>query len=239
MRLVASTAAVLFGVPLLALGSSVTSPALTINNNHKTAHASIARSNAPTPPPAVATPQPDTVVTVQSGDNLTKIADANSSTALRVFYANTSIQKPDLIYPGEQLRIPTADEQLAARPVPADTQVQTPADTPAPAPAAPQTTEAASYTAPQPQPVAVATSATNTSAWDRLAACESSGNWAANTGNGFYGGLQFTLSSWEAVGGTGLPSNASKAEQIARAQMLQARQGWGAWPVCSVKVGLR
>ena len=75
--------------------------------------------------------------------------------------------------------------------------------------------------------------------WDRLAACEAGGNWSINTGNGYYGGLQFSLSSWRAVGGSGLPSNASKSEQIRRGEMLRARQGWGAWPACSRKLGLR
>lgn len=77
------------------------------------------------------------------------------------------------------------------------------------------------------------------SVWDRLAACESGGRWDAATGNGFWGGLQFTLSSWAAVGGTGLPSAASREEQISRAVRLQAIQGWGAWPACSRKLGLR
>src|SRR5262249_35817350 len=75
--------------------------------------------------------------------------------------------------------------------------------------------------------------------WDRLAACESGGNWAINTGNGFYGGLQVTLGSWRAVGRQGYPNQASKAEQIARAKILQARQGWGAWPACTIKLGIR
>lgn len=75
--------------------------------------------------------------------------------------------------------------------------------------------------------------------WDKLAQCESSGNWASNTGNGFYGGIQFTISSWHAVGGSGLPSNASREEQIMRGKLLLARQGWGAWPACSRKLGLR
>ena len=57
--------------------------------------------------------------------------------------------------------------------------------------------------------------------WDRLAECESSGTWDINTGNGFYGGVQFTLSSWQAVGGEGYPHQASKAEQIKRAEILQ------------------
>lgn len=75
--------------------------------------------------------------------------------------------------------------------------------------------------------------------WDRLAQCESGGNWADNTGNSFYGGIQFTLSSWRSVGGTGLPSNASRSEQIKRGILLQKDQGWRAWPVCSRKIGLR
>ncbi|MEU3894168.1 resuscitation-promoting factor Rpf [Micrococcus luteus] len=74
--------------------------------------------------------------------------------------------------------------------------------------------------------------------WDRLAECESNGTWDINTGNGFYGGVQFTLSSWQAVGGEGYPHQASKAEQIKRAEILQDMQGWGAWPLCSQKLGL-
>jgi uncharacterized protein YabE (DUF348 family) len=77
------------------------------------------------------------------------------------------------------------------------------------------------------------------SVWDRLAGCESGGNWHINTGNGFYGGVQFTLSTWHAYGGSGLPSNASREQQIAIAQKLQASAGWGQWPACSGKLGLR
>ena len=73
----------------------------------------------------------------------------------------------------------------------------------------------------------------------RLSLCESGGNWAINTGNGFYGGLQFTLSSWRAVGGTGMPHLASKDEQISRAIRLLRVQGWGAWPACSSRLGYR
>ena len=68
--------------------------------------------------------------------------------------------------------------------------------------------------------------------WEAVAQCESGGNWNINTGNGYYGGVQFSQSSWAAVGGTGLPSNASKSEQIQRAEALYAIQGAGAWPVC-------
>jgi len=70
-------------------------------------------------------------------------------------------------------------------------------------------------------------------AWlERVAHCESGGRWHINTGNGFYGGLQFTLSSWRAVGGSGYPHQATKLEQMYRAVRLLRIQGRGAWPVC-------
>jgi LysM repeat protein len=86
---------------------------------------------------------------------------------------------------------------------------------------------------------APAASADTGSAWDRLAQCESSGNWAINTGNGFSGGLQFTPSTWRAFGGQGLAHHASREQQIAVAERVLSKQGWGAWPACSRKLGLR
>jgi nucleoid-associated protein YgaU len=77
--------------------------------------------------------------------------------------------------------------------------------------------------------------AASISTWDRVAQCESSGNWHINTGNGYYGGLQFSLSTWRGYGGSGMPQNASKSEQIRIAEKVLAGQGWGAWPVCSVR----
>lgn len=74
--------------------------------------------------------------------------------------------------------------------------------------------------------------------WDALAQCESGGNWAINTGNGFSGGLQFTPSTWAAFGGTGSPESASREQQIAVAERVQAGQGWGAWPSCAAQLGL-
>jgi LysM repeat protein len=68
--------------------------------------------------------------------------------------------------------------------------------------------------------------------WDAVAACESGGNWAINTGNGFFGGLQFTLSTWHANGGVGMPQNASRQSQITVADRVLQTQGIGAWPVC-------
>jgi resuscitation-promoting factor RpfB len=77
------------------------------------------------------------------------------------------------------------------------------------------------------------------SVWDDLAECESGGNWSINTGNGYYGGLQFSLSTWRAYGGSGYPHEASREEQIRIAKKLQADAGWGSWPACSSKLGLR
>ena len=79
--------------------------------------------------------------------------------------------------------------------------------------------------------------AASTGVWDRVAACESGGDWSIDTGNGYYGGLQFSLSTWHAYGGSGSPADASKGTQIAVAEKVLAGQGWGAWPVCSVKAG--
>jgi resuscitation-promoting factor RpfB len=71
------------------------------------------------------------------------------------------------------------------------------------------------------------------SVWDRIAQCESGGNWAANTGNGYYGGLQFNLSTWQANGGSGRPDQNSREQQIAVAERVRdASGGYGAWPVC-------
>ena len=75
--------------------------------------------------------------------------------------------------------------------------------------------------------------------WDALAQCESGGNWAANTGNGYYGGLQFSLQTWQAFGGSGMPNENSAGAQIAVAERVLASQGWGAWPSCSSQLGFR
>jgi resuscitation-promoting factor RpfE len=68
--------------------------------------------------------------------------------------------------------------------------------------------------------------------WDAVAACESGGNWGIATGNGYYGGLQFTMGTWRSNGGTGSPHNASREEQIRVAENVLRTQGIGAWPTC-------
>ena len=91
-------------------------------------------------------------------------------------------------------------------------------------------------------PVALAgnaEAATSSAKWDRIAQCESGGNWGTASGNGYYGGLQFSPRTWKAYGGTGLPHRASKSQQIAVAERILAAQGWKAWPACSKRAGYR
>lgn len=164
------------------------------------------------------------MVTVKSGDYLDKIAKANKTTYPRLYAANPKVKDPNLIYPGQKLRIPTAKEKLVDR----DTGKVTKTSN-----------DNQAYASRYSPPSNVRYSApASGSVWDRLAQCESGGNWNINTGNGYYGGLQFSLGTWQGAGGSGLPSQASRAEQIHRAQIVQSRSGWGAWPACAARLGL-
>jgi resuscitation-promoting factor RpfB len=81
--------------------------------------------------------------------------------------------------------------------------------------------------------------ASGNSVWDALAQCESGGNWAINTGNGYYGGLQFSLGTWQSYGGPGMPHQQSRETQIAIAEKVRAATGgYGSWPHCSQSLGL-
>src|SRR3954452_12555698 len=86
-------------------------------------------------------------------------------------------------------------------------------------------------------PLAIAATPASATNWDAIAQCESGGNWSINTGNGYYGGLQFTQSTWKAYGGTGSAQGASREQQIAVAERVLQGQGIGAWPVCGKKAG--
>ncbi|NUL49184.1 cell wall function protein [Cellulosimicrobium funkei] len=121
---------------------------------------------------------------------------------------------------------------------------QKPEPAPAPAPSR-STTESSSESSSSSSSSASSASqatAPTSGAWQALAQCESGGNWSINTGNGYYGGLQFSASSWAGAGGTQyapLPHQATPAEQIATAEVLRANGGWGHWPACSAQLGLR
>lgn len=142
----------------------------------------------------------------------------------------------------------TTTTSTTAPPTTTTTTAPPPPPTTTTAPLPPPPTTAPPTTAPPPPPTTAApapapaparAAVPNGSVWDQLAQCEAGGNWATNTGNGYYGGLQFSASSWHAVGGSGLPHQASRATQIAMGERLRASQGWGAWPACSAKLGLR
>ena len=211
------TAAIIFGAGALsaqAYAQAANSPVIV---------AQIGINRPPISPPDVPkaksaeTPTSSNVV-VKPGENLSMIGEAHATTPTRLFDANTQIKDPNFIYPGDTIRIPAANEQLPSRVV---------------VPVAVQTSQRPAVAAARPGVGTI-----DGGVWDRLAQCESGGNWAINTGNGFYGGLQFTAATWHAVGGSGLPNQASKAEQIMRGQILQARSGWGQWPACAAKLGL-
>jgi hypothetical protein len=98
------------------------------------------------------------------------------------------------------------------------------------------------FSAPAPTHQAVASSSNSSASggvWAALRQCESGGNYSTNTGNGYGGAYQFSQSTWSSVGMSGSPSSASPAQQDAAAQKLQAQSGWGPWPACSAKLGLR
>ena len=113
--------------------------------------------------------------------------------------------------------------------------------------AVPTTTTVPPTTVPPPPittPPTISATVIEGDVWYRLAMCESSlgtgaPQWGINTGNGYYGGLQFSLGTWQSVGGTGYPHEHSAATQIEKGKILQARDGWGQWPACSIKLGLR
>jgi resuscitation-promoting factor RpfE len=137
---------------------------------------------------------------------------------------------------------PNAAPVADAAPAPADLP-PAPDAPPAPAPDAPPAPEAPEAPAPAPEAPAPADDAPAPEEapapkraysvnWDAIAGCESGGNWAISTGNGYSGGLQFTSSTWRSNGGAGSPNGASREEQIRVAENVLHSQGIGAWPVC-------
>jgi LysM repeat protein len=177
--------------------------------------------------------------TVHAGDTLSAIAAHEYGRAAdwpAVWWANRhQVKNPSLIATGQRLALPASGTvapwlaRAATAAIPAA----------APAPAKPSSAPAAASSAPAdpapaPAPAPAASSAGGVN-WSAIAACESGGNWSADTGNGFYGGLQFAEGTWLGYGGGQYASSAnlaSPAEQIAVAERVLAGQGIGAWPVC-------
>jgi LysM repeat protein len=177
--------------------------------------------------------------TVKPGDTLSSIAKHEYGRAAdwpALWWANRQkVSNPSMIMVGERLQVPGSHHvgpwltraALAAIPAP---------PAPAPVAVAPAPSEGAGTvvtgTAPAAAPAPASTGGVD---WSAIAACESGGNWGANTGNGFYGGLQFTEQTWLGYGGGQYAPSADQAsasQQIAVAQQVLGGQGIGAWPVC-------
>lgn len=176
--------------------------------------------------PLQPTPPAPVIVEVIKGDSLTKIAQVHNVTVQRLFDANAFIANPSVINPGDKIRIPDASETIAVRPMPA----------PTPKPVASKPRASAS------KPIAgTPVDVADGSVWDRLARCESGGNWAINTGNGYYGGLQFNAGTWLSNGGgqyAPYAHLATREQQIDIASRLHAARGFKPWPSCARKLGL-
>jgi len=174
--------------------------------------------------------------TIRPGDTLSQIAARAYGSAAdwpALWWANRrQVPDPDLITAGQRLALPSSHQVppwLARAALAA-----TAAARPAPAAAA-GATAAPAAPAQASSPAPASSGGVN---WSAIAACESGGNWAASTGNGFYGGLQFTEQTWLGYGGGRYASSANlatPAQQIAVAQNVLAGQGIGAWPVCGAR----
>jgi LysM repeat protein len=181
---------------------------------------------------AATTDQKRKKVTVKQGDTLSKIAKKAKLSSWRpVWDLNKKIKHPNLIYPGQKLLLPAKGEKVKHRPLPALAVTRVVSQERAAAPSS-SSSQRSTVTRSAAAPA-------GGGVWDRLAQCESGGNWGINTGNGYSGGLQFSPGTWAANGGSGSAHNASRAEQIRVAERVRASQGWGAWPACSAKLGLR
>lgn len=158
---------------------------------------------------------------VVAGDTLGDIARDHGSTVARIAAAN-AIPNPDRIRVGQRLRIPLPTGEAAT--------------------VAPNAAQCHAM----PDRCGIAAGANNSDPLARhfplrhekarrVVLCESGGDWAVNTGNGYYGGWQFDLATWRSVDGAGLPSDASADEQTMRARILWERRGWQPWPKCGLR----
>ena len=176
-----------------------------------------AESATQTPQP-VEPPAPKEHV-VAAGDSLSMIAEAEKLDSWRPLWnANPQLENPDLVYEGQKLMVPTTP--VADRPLPAAVVAQQ------------QPVYGANTSMTRQQaPKVSADYAQGAGGWAAgVRQRESGGNYATNTGNGYYGAYQFNAGTWRGVGGTGLPSDASPAEQDMRAQMLYNQRGCSPWP---------
>ncbi len=170
----------------------------------------------------------------ESGDlytGETKVVEAGSAGVQRTSYTTT-------LADGQEIARATTGEETVSEAV---DRVVLKGTKPRPAPApSPSRSSSGGSSAPRASsPSTPSAPVAGGSVWDSIAQCESGGNWSINTGNGYSGGLQFAAGTWRAYGGSGSAHQNSREQQIAVAQRVQAAQGWGAWPACTRKLGLR
>jgi hypothetical protein len=180
-------------------------------------------------PMTLATETPDAPET----QALIDAAQAPTVIAARGSLSQRDAISPALTTPADPGSVPPENLDAGTLPVPGSAPMEATLFSVATPRAAPSTPAAA---APSSGPFVV-----DEATWDRLAQCESSGNWAINTGNGYYGGLQFDLGTWAAYGGTAFaerPDLATREQQITVAEALYAKRGFQPWPACRVKLGL-
>ena len=179
------------------------------------AMAGSAHAATATPAAAPKAPEPQHHI-VASGESLSTIASDFKLESWRPLWnANPSLTNPDLISEGQDLVIPNTP--TTDRPLPEVA-------------AAPVQQAAVSYQPTQRKVAAAPAPAASGDRFARIRAAESGGNYATNTGNGYYGAYQFSQGTWQSVGGTGNPANASPAEQDMRAQILYNQRGCSPWP---------
>lgn len=169
-------------------------------------------------------------VKVKPGGSLSKIAKKHDTQWRRIYDANKTIKNPDLIYPGQKLRVPDAKERIKHRALPGTSAHKVTYS----APKVSSNTQQYSYKPAPKYTYKAAPAVAGGSSWDRIAACESGGNWSINTGNGYYGGLQFTQATWVGAGGLKYAPRADLAtreQQIAIASTLALSN----WPVCGYR----
>jgi LysM repeat protein len=172
--------------------------------------------------------------TVKAGDTLTTIAAREFGHAAdwpALWWANRHrVSNPNMIAVGQRLQLPSSHQVTSSMAHAAMAAIPAPPPAAAPAPVAPSTGTVPVASAPAPAPAS-----SGGVDWNAIAQCESGGNWGISTGNGFYGGLQFTEGTWLANGGGQYASSANlatPAQQMAVANNVLASQGIGAWPVC-------
>lgn len=186
-------------------------------------------------------PEIETTYQVAEGDHLVAIAEEHDLDSWVVLYAvnHEDIDHPDVILIGQELDIPASPDQVDVD------AVDIPSDTSLPEPDGDEGSAGAASEEAQPTSGSSHSSHGSQSAsagvWDRLAECESNGDWSANGGR-FSGGLQFHPQTWAAHGGQEFAptaAQASRGQEIAVAERVLASQGWSAWPACSSELGLR